>query len=203
MAPSVYLHSHDVTQQLYVEHDASKDGWGGVLYQLDDQGRKRVLQFCSGRWKPNEIGLPPYYLELVGMMHTLNKCKRFINSNNHIVKARGDHQPLRWLKNSTRTWVRRILLDEMEVDFEWEYLKGTDNVIADALSRYPMLGPMVLRDSGVAATLDIVLPKLPDSIKSMPVWCWAQTDAPGLVSHFRQPRNSELLNSRYTISKPT
>ena len=71
-----------------------------------------------------------------------------------------------------------------QVDYEMNYLKGNDNVVADALSRFPMLGPHRLRRAGMAESIHILLSALLKAdIDTSKVWFDTQKDTKFLVSH--------------------
>ena len=61
-----------------------------------------------------------------------------------------------------------------------KYKPGKINVVADALSRYPMIGPRQLSRTGIAATLDLLLDKLPPPTTTTRVWFWAANDTDAL-----------------------
>ena len=50
-----------------------------------------------------------------------------------------DYSPLTWVKHTSGP-VSQFIIDMLsQVDYEMNYLEGEDNVIADGLSRFPML----------------------------------------------------------------
>ena len=62
------------------------------------------------------------------------------------------------------------------------YLQGKDNVIADGLSRFPMLGPQTLVRSGLANALDVLLATLLGAdIDTTKAWFDARRDTKFLL----------------------
>jgi len=60
------------------------------------------------------------------------------------------------------------------VDYNVEYMPGPLNVIADACSRYPMLGPKQLVTEGLEFALEQLLAALPEDAKNIDnVWAYA------------------------------
>ena len=58
------------------------------------------------------------------------------------------------------------LLDEVsEIDFRIEYIPGNENTLADAFSRFPLVGPLVLLTKGLLETFRVMLEVLPDSYR--------------------------------------
>ena len=72
------------------------------------------------------------------------------------------------------------------LDYEVHYKPGKINVIADALSRYPMIGPRTLSRTGIAATLDRLLTSLPPLTERTTLWFWAAGDTDALLPAVRK-----------------
>ena len=72
-------------------------------------------------------------------MHALIKFRQYLAGNKFVVKT--DHNSLRYfltlkdLNERQQKWVIKI----QEFDFDIEYVKGKNNVVADALSRRPYI----------------------------------------------------------------
>ena len=81
-------------------------------------------------------------------------------------------QPLVWVKNSDKGRVTHWRMENAQgVDYEIEYLPGPQNIVADACSRYPMLGPKVLTRLGLEHAFKCLLDFLPDEVRSVES-CW-------------------------------
>ena len=82
--------------------------------------------------------------------------------NKFPVKCFTDHTPLTWIKHTSgKGPVSQFIVDTLSIiDYEMEYVRGENNVYADALSRFPLLGPSKLRRQGISEALNILLSAL-------------------------------------------
>ncbi|CAN0145108.1 unnamed protein product, partial [Heterosigma akashiwo] len=61
-----------------LETDASKTGIGGVLMQVDEEGRNRPVAFTSRLTKPAEKNYSVYDLELLSVIHCIQTFRQYI-----------------------------------------------------------------------------------------------------------------------------
>ena len=95
-----------------------------------------------------------------------------------------DHSPLTWVKHTSgKGPVSQFIVDTLShIDYEMNYIKGEDNIIADGLSRFPMLGPQKLVRSGLANALDVLLATLlTEDLDTSKIWFDAKTDTKFLL----------------------
>ena len=100
-----------------------------------------------------------------------------------------DHSPLTWVKyTSGRGPVSQFVIDNLSIiDYEIRYIKGEENVVADALSRFPMLGPRTLDISGVTNALHIIMSGLTTTnVNLNRLWFNAQKDTSYLIQHIHE-----------------
>ena len=122
----------DHSKTSIIQSDASKKGLGAVLLQDDKPViyASRALTGTEQRYSDNER-------ELLSVVFALERFHHYVYGCTATVQT--DHKPLVsvWKKsivcNSPR--LQRLLLRLSQYDVNIEYLKGKDNVIADALSR--------------------------------------------------------------------
>jgi len=130
MCKSPLLTTPDFTKTFIVECDASGNGIGVVLMQ---EGRPVASE--SRPLKENDLHKPIYKNEMMEMLHALKKWCPYLIGRHFKVKI--DHDSLKYLLEQRisleeqQKWVTKIL----GYDFEILYKKGTQNVVADALSR--------------------------------------------------------------------
>ncbi|KAH7719684.1 gagpol and env protein precursor [Aphelenchoides avenae] len=116
--------------------DACKDGVGAVLHQVSSDGKEHPIAYASKSCSQAERNYAITDLEALALIFALDKFKYFLLGT-HVI-ARTDHQPLvslfkrSDLSNRAHRWALEIQ--------EWnnlkiEYIPGTKNVVADALSR--------------------------------------------------------------------
>ena len=78
------------------------------------------------------------------------------------VECYTDHSPLKWVKHTGS--VSQFIIDKLSlIDYNMHYIKGKDNIVADALSRFPMLGPGSLVRTGLSRAIDYLLAALVDT----------------------------------------
>ncbi|KAM1902895.1 hypothetical protein ACFX13_040481 [Malus domestica] len=131
MSPHV-LALPDFTQPFEIECDASGNGIGAVLQQ-----GKRPIAYTSKALGPKNQALSAYERELIAIVHAVKKWQNYLQGRHFIIRT--DHNSLKYfLSQQANTsfqqkWVSKLL----GFDYEIQYKKGNDNVVADALSRIP------------------------------------------------------------------
>jgi ribonuclease HI len=118
--------------------DASKQGLGAVLMQ--DGG---VIAYASRKLKKHEDLYATHDLELAAVMLALKLWRHYLVGRNFELKT--DHQslkhPLTQIYMNARQRRRSDFMSEY--DFGISYIKGKENVVADALSRRPCIFSLV------------------------------------------------------------
>lgn len=77
--------------------------------------------------------------ELLAIVWSTKHFRQYLYGREFVIKT--DHQPLTWLHNlkDPNSRLMRWKLQLEEFDYKVEYVKGTTNYVADALSRNPIL----------------------------------------------------------------
>lgn len=124
----------DFSREFTLVVDASQFACGGVLTQKCDE-IDMPIAYISKSFKKGELNKPPIEKELLAVHFAIMQFKPYIYGKHFKVKS--DHKPLIYLYNlkNPSSRLSRIRLDLEEFDFEIIYIKGKDNVVADALSR--------------------------------------------------------------------
>ena len=106
----------------------------------------------------------PYHREAKAWMNGMELALPFTLFNHFPLECYTDHSPLKWVKHTSgKGPVSQFIIDKLsEVDYTMHYIKGEDNVVADTLSRFPLLGPETLTRTGLKEALDILLASLVD-----------------------------------------
>jgi hypothetical protein len=151
----------DLDKPFVVHVDASGYALGAVLQQDQGHGLQPVA-FESRKLQPPERKLAPYDRELLALIHALLKWKHLLIGAKFTVHT--DHQALKYLLTApVRTSRQEIWLAEiMRFMPDIKYVKGSDNVVADALSRRVDLAAMHV-SSVVASSL----------VQDIPILCAA------------------------------
>lgn len=114
--------------------DASIRHCGGVLSQTHT-GHDLPISFISKSFQKGELNKPLIEKELLAIHFAITTFRPYLYGKRFTVRS--DHRPLVYLYNlkDPASKLTRIRLDLEEYDFIVEYIKGKDNVVADALSR--------------------------------------------------------------------
>jgi hypothetical protein len=118
--------------------DASKEGLGAVLMQ--DGG---VIDYASRKLKKHEELYVTHDLELVAVMLAMKLWRHYLVGRNFELKI--DLQSLKHLFTQRDLNFRQRRWSEFmsEYDFGISYIKGKENVVADALSRRPCIFSLI------------------------------------------------------------
>jgi hypothetical protein len=120
-----------------VECDASGEGIGAVLMQ-----NRHPLVYESRKLRGPELLYTIYDKEMLAIMHALAKFRQYLVGARFVVRS--DHNSLKYfleqkdLNERQQKWVSKI----QAYDFDIEFVKGKNNVVADALSRRPSVYAM-------------------------------------------------------------
>ena len=180
----IHLYAPDYKLPLVLETDGSDDGWGAVLYQLVND-EKRIIKMWSKQWKTEAWHKkPPYHREAKAWMNGMTLALPYVMCSQFPLQCWTDHSPLTWVKHTSgKGPVSQFIVDTLShIDYEMNYIKGEDNIIADGLSRFPMLGPQKLVRSGLANALDVLLATLlTEDLDTSKIWFDAKTDTKFLL----------------------
>ena len=140
LANAVALSRPDFTRDFYLDTDASKIGWGYILYQIRDDGAPVILRIGSKAFKGAMADAAPVHQEAHAVVNAVVDCEDWIAYGHTVLHS--DHRPLLWLLHnvelSPRLWGGKALRWTLLLqNFSWtiEHIAGTTNVVADVLSR--------------------------------------------------------------------
>lgn len=131
---SPILQYPDFEKQFCITTDASNISCGAILSQ-EYNGIQLPVNFASRTFTKGEQNKSVIERELAAIHWAIQYFKPYIFGNKFLIKT--DHRPLTYLfsmKNPSSK-LCRMRLDLEEYDFEIEYIKGSQNCGADALSR--------------------------------------------------------------------
>ena len=117
-----------------VKCDASGYAIGQVLCQVQD-GQERVIAYESRKLNPAELNYPTHDKELLSVMHALRTWRQFLHGKPFLIIT--DNSATKYIQTKAQLSSRQARwLDLMaEFTFEIKHRPGTENVVADALSR--------------------------------------------------------------------
>ena len=142
----------DFSKPFILHTDASTQGLGAALYQLDEEGRERVIAYGSRTLNSSERNCPAHKLEFLALKWAVTeKFHDFLYGNK--VHAVTDNNPLTYVLTTAKLDAagHRWLAALANYDLTLTYRSGRMNIDADALSRRPPSeSPNPPRESGKA-----------------------------------------------------
>lgn len=122
--------------EFIVTTDGSGAGIGGVLSQVQD-GEERALGYCSVSFNTAQRKYSATEKELAALRFAIKYFKDYLYGRTFIVRT--DHQAILYLdqmKNIDSRLMRTY--EDLQIgNYKLEFIRGKDNVVADALSRAP------------------------------------------------------------------
>ncbi len=189
MSGKLYLASPDNTIPLVLETDGSDDGWGAILLQTKGKERQ-VIKMWSKQWKTLHMRrAPPYYKETKAWMNGLENARIYADYSPFPVQCITDHIPLTYVKNTSgKGPVSQFIMDNLSsLDYTITYRPGGKLVEADAVSRFPCIGPKTLATDGVIESYNILLDLLPQNWTTKgKIWVYAQSETDIIQQEVRQ-----------------
>ena len=126
----------DFEKEFRLETDASSDGLGAVLLQQDDEKQWHPVAFASRELKGGESKYHSSKLEFLALKWAVTEqFREYLQYKEFMVRT--DNNPLTYVLTTPgldalgHRWVAALAGFNMKLD----YVKGTDNKVADALSR--------------------------------------------------------------------
>jgi hypothetical protein len=129
----VNLYYIDPSRPVLVNTDASLKGWGGIVYQLDDEGNKRICGIKSGSWNKVQAKWPTVEQEAYAIYRTIIDFEYCLVGRPFTLYT--DSQNLTFLKESPSRKIQRWRLALQMFTFQCIHIAGEKNVEADSLSR--------------------------------------------------------------------
>lgn len=127
----------DFQKPFILDTDASDMGIGGVLSQVDDKGREKVIAYGSRLLTKPERKYCVTRRELLAAVTFIQQYRPYLLCRKFTLRT--DHGSLTWLRNfrepegQLARWLERL----QELDFDIVHRRGTSHTNADSLSRLP------------------------------------------------------------------
>jgi hypothetical protein len=138
---------YDSPDLLWLFTDASGSGLGAALFQGKEWKSALPITYELHLMSPAERNYPVHKQELLAVIHALQKWKMLLLGMK--VNVMSDHHSLTYLLKQRNLSQRQARWTKILSDFDlnFDYIKGDDNSVADALSckdtpdNAPSLGP--------------------------------------------------------------
>lgn len=120
-----------------LEVDASAHGAGAVLFQEDRYGVDHPVCYFSKKFNKHQLNYSTIEKEALALLLSLQQFEVYLGSSSQPVQVFTDHNPLVFLSRMCNANQRLMRWSLLLQDFNVKicHKKGTDNVMADALSR--------------------------------------------------------------------
>ena len=137
------------TSKLYTLYtDASKYGWAGVLTQphtttIDGKSTTtdHPVAFVSGLFRGSQLNWAALMKEAFAIYMSVKKLSFYLTDAQ--ILLRSDHKPLEkfLLKNMLNSKVNNWAMELEAFNIQFDYIKGSNNILADTLSRLIAIDP--------------------------------------------------------------
>lgn len=181
------LRNPDFNKRFFLQVDASSTGVGCVLFQKNSEGGENPIAFMSKKLNGAQRNYSVTEQECLAAILAVKKFRAYIEGMPFTIIT--DHASLQWLMKQKDLSGRlaRWSLKLQAFDFEVEYLKGSLNVVPDALSR--MHSDEIVRDFSLAEISDLESSPLHIDLKSD---AFLDSEYVSLVDRVMEEKNSNL-----------
>lgn len=128
----------DFKKHFFIQCDASTTGIGSVLFQKSDDGSEHPIAYYSHKLTGSQRNYSVTELECLAAVLSIKKFRCYVEGHPFTVIT--DHNSLKWLMDQKDLTSRltRWSLKLQAYNFNIEYRRGSENTVADALSRMNM-----------------------------------------------------------------
>jgi len=129
------LMSPNYKKKFNIASDASANGIGGVVFQLDESNKERPIAYYSRQLIDREKNWSIYERELLALVECLKHFRYFVEGNK--INLFTDHKAIMFLNNQPKLnakqarWISYLNL----FNYKIHYREGALNRVADGLSR--------------------------------------------------------------------
>lgn len=137
MCSAPVLMAPNFAQHFKLEVDASAVGAGGVLIQEDANGIEHPISYYSRKFNKHQLNYSTIEKEALALLLSLQHFEVYLGSSSLPIVVYTDHNPLVFLTrmcNHNQRLMRWALIAQ-NYNLDIRHKKGSENVLADALSR--------------------------------------------------------------------
>ena len=138
----------DTSKPYTLYTDASKYGWAGILTQphvatVDGKSTTtdHPVAFVSGLFRGSQLNWAALMKEAFAIYMSVKKLSFYLTDAQ--ILLRSDHKPLEkfLLKNTLNSKVNNWAMELEAFNIQFDYIKGSNNILADTLSRLISIDP--------------------------------------------------------------
>lgn len=149
--PLLAFPNSDGRFHLYIDgaigSDTAPGGLGAVLMQEQPDGKQRPVGFASRQLVKHEKNYSAFLIELTAAVFAIKFFEIYLRPRQFTLHS--DHKPMTKLSTVHQKTLNRLEHLMLELNFDIQWLKGRDNVVADFLSRNTV-------PTAAAATVDSI-----------------------------------------------
>ena len=191
---STLNYAPDYSAELILSSDASDWAIGSRLFQVVG-GIEHTIGFWSRTLTLSQTRLPVYFKELLGVLEGIRRARIYALSSPFPLRVQTDQRSLIFVDSVSKGPISAYHLASIaDVNYTIEYLPGSENTCADALSRYGCDGPRALSRGGLLAAVDLLLATVGDSHRADPdIWVSAgsnTTEVARVIQRWRSASNA-------------
>ncbi|KAI0988750.1 hypothetical protein GJ496_009905 [Pomphorhynchus laevis] len=135
------LQPFNIAAEVHIASDASESGLGAVMFQKATTGKMMPVVFASRILKDYEKNYAQIEKEALSIIYAVRKFHQYIYEQKFTLW--NDHRPLKYIFGQGRnlskvtnislvSWALTLL----QYNYDIQYIRGTENVLADILSRF-------------------------------------------------------------------
>ena len=124
-----------MSQCFHLFTDASNSTVGAWLGQKDDVGKMHPIAFASRKLSKHQLNWPVIHKELYAVVWSTEHFRHLLYGTE--IHLYSDHRPIQWLHSLSAHSPRLARWAMLLQSFNLipHYIKGSENVVADGLSR--------------------------------------------------------------------
>lgn len=141
LASAPVLKQPDRTRPYIIETDASEWALGMVLMQQDEHRELHPVAYDGRKLHGAELNYPVHKKELLAIKEAIRTWDRYIDGDRFETTIITDEASLQYL-NTTKEYSKRLarwIAEFQQYRLSIRYRKGSENIVADAISRRPDL----------------------------------------------------------------
>ena len=129
----IALHFFNPEEQIHLATDASKHGWGAILFHLNKDGSKRIFAISSGTFTKTEMDWSINEQEAFAIVNAFKAFRSYLSGR--VFNLFTDHKNLTFIHAATSPKIVRWAADINQFTFVAYHIPGPLNWETDFLSR--------------------------------------------------------------------